>query len=204
MSDRRSRGTSWSSNCFQTSSAFAFLIFIFRSRKEFDSRQSNSSQGKRYFLCDLCAPASVGSVLSLCPNSGACRGGALQGLGTIRTRDVDSRVFSGQCRAVGRNAAQKEKGETAVDPQIYRELLYQIKYLCECYQETLCSLDVPGAALSPPHVMRLPRAVTFSDFFFALCGRRKKTLAKLCQFFAHWPATRALRPRPLTLLLSTG
>src|SRR5712692_2383601 len=32
MSDRPSRGTSWSSNCFQTSSAFGFLFFIVRSR----------------------------------------------------------------------------------------------------------------------------------------------------------------------------
>src|SRR5260370_40676656 len=32
MTDRRRRGASWSSNCFQTSSAFGFLFFIFRSR----------------------------------------------------------------------------------------------------------------------------------------------------------------------------
>src|SRR5258708_7942064 len=32
MTDRRSRGASRSSNCFQTSSAFGFLFFIFRSR----------------------------------------------------------------------------------------------------------------------------------------------------------------------------
>src|SRR6266478_4190076 len=37
MTDRRSRGASWSSNCFQTSSAFGFLFFMGRSRKEVDS-----------------------------------------------------------------------------------------------------------------------------------------------------------------------
>src|SRR6266852_3437479 len=36
MTDRRSRGASWSSNCFQTSSAFGFLFFMVRSRKEVD------------------------------------------------------------------------------------------------------------------------------------------------------------------------
>src|SRR5713226_7345426 len=39
MTDRRRRGARRSSNCFQTSSAFGFLVFIVRSRKEVDSRQ---------------------------------------------------------------------------------------------------------------------------------------------------------------------
>src|SRR5712692_10452858 len=37
MTNRRSRGASRSSNCFQTSSAFGFLFFMVRSRKEVDS-----------------------------------------------------------------------------------------------------------------------------------------------------------------------
>src|SRR5713226_7140980 len=37
MTDRRRRGASRSSNCFQTSSAFGFLFFMVRSRKEVDS-----------------------------------------------------------------------------------------------------------------------------------------------------------------------
>src|SRR5882672_1475188 len=49
MTDRRSRGARRSSNCFQTSSAFGFLFFMVRSRKEVDSRRSsvNSSQEKK-------------------------------------------------------------------------------------------------------------------------------------------------------------
>jgi hypothetical protein len=39
MADRRSRGTRRSSNCFQTSSAFGFLVFIGRSREEDESTQ---------------------------------------------------------------------------------------------------------------------------------------------------------------------
>src|SRR6266581_1982034 len=37
--DRRSRGTRWSSSCFQICAALGFLVFMVRSREEVDSPQ---------------------------------------------------------------------------------------------------------------------------------------------------------------------
>src|SRR6266851_4013933 len=48
MTERRRRGASWSSNCFQTSSAFGFLFFIFRSRVGIWGVKSRKFTGKRY------------------------------------------------------------------------------------------------------------------------------------------------------------
>src|SRR5260370_41965139 len=46
MTERRRRGASWSSNCFQTSSAFGFLAFIVRSSVGIRGVESFTSKKK--------------------------------------------------------------------------------------------------------------------------------------------------------------
>ena len=95
LSDRRRRGASWSSNCFQTSSAFSFSFFIVISRKEFDSpdrvgtcdRQLTvHGQQKRQRLNK--DSFSRGTMYRALLRTPAAAGAPLQGFGTIRTRDV--------------------------------------------------------------------------------------------------------------------
>src|SRR6266705_2706672 len=45
--DRRSRGTRWSSSCFQICAALGFLVFMVRSREEVDSRQLTVHRQKK-------------------------------------------------------------------------------------------------------------------------------------------------------------
>src|SRR2546421_294593 len=46
MTERRRRGASWSSNCFQTSSAFGFLAFIVGSRVGIRGVESSQAKEK--------------------------------------------------------------------------------------------------------------------------------------------------------------
>src|SRR6266704_5030849 len=107
MSDRPSRGTSWSSNCFQTSSAFGFLFFIFRSRVGirgvespdrigiFDRKLTVHRQEKGQRLnagntesTDVTEKKELASRKLTASQAGARHAAPLQGLGTIRTSDV--------------------------------------------------------------------------------------------------------------------
>src|SRR6266568_8528843 len=120
MSDRPSRGTSWSSNCFQTSSAFGFLFFIFRSRVGirgvespdrigiFDRKLTVHRQEKGQRLnagntesTDVTEKKELASRKLTASQAGARHAAPLQGLGTIRTSDVGGQLLSrGEaCRA---------------------------------------------------------------------------------------------------------
>src|SRR3989441_11578582 len=135
MTDRRRRGARRSSNCFQTSSAFGFLFFMVRSRKEVDSRQSsvNSSQAKKGQRLNT-ENTEAGARRSqrrkkqipLCARDDRFARLRRRRAPTRTRDDRDQRcrgqlLYRGKVRAGG-NAAQKKKGETAVEPQIHPEV----------------------------------------------------------------------------------
>src|SRR2546425_11580121 len=129
MTDRRRRGARRSSNCFQTSSAFGFLFFMVRSRKEVDSRQSTVDgrqltvhrQKKGKDLTQRTQRPEHGghreeksrslSALGM-TDSRACAGGApLQGLGTIGTRDVAVNFSTGAKSGPGEMRRKKKRAK---------------------------------------------------------------------------------------------
>src|SRR6266568_6489293 len=104
MSDRPSRGTSWSSNCFQTSSAFGFLFFMFRSR----ARRRGCAGGE----------ADLGTT-------GAKRDDS-PGVQNLKNKDLTQR--SQRPLRSPRMRRKKKKGETAVEPQIHpRSIIPKLK-----------------------------------------------------------------------------
>src|SRR6266566_3559580 len=107
MTDRRRRGARRSSNCFQTSSAFGFLFFMDRSRKEVDSSDR----------VGICAPDRVGIFDR-----------KLKVERTERIQRREHREHGGRSTQAGSDepgecGAKKKKGETVVKPQVHPELL---------------------------------------------------------------------------------
>src|SRR6266852_5551404 len=105
MTERRRRGASRSSNCFQTSSAFGFLAFIVRSRVGIrgvpagpgSSIGSFTSKRKDKDLTQRTQRSEHGSHEE--------KTGTLQGFGTIRTSDVAGKWGAKRKRAKPRQAA---------------------------------------------------------------------------------------------------
>src|SRR6266566_7732160 len=105
MTERRSRGASRSSNCFQTSSAFGFLFFMFRSR----ARRRGCAGGE----------ADLGTT-------GAKRDDS-PGVQNLKNKDLTQR--SQRPLRSPRMRRKKKKGETAVEPQIHpRIIITELKY----------------------------------------------------------------------------
>src|SRR5260370_633055 len=116
MTERRRRGASWSSNCFQTSSAFGFLIFIFRSRVgirgvessklKVEEKERLNAESKENTEKKLGAPAAAGAP--------SFRDESSQVL-------VVARFGVSLRRKMGR---KKKKGKTASSRSFTRELVY--------------------------------------------------------------------------------
>src|SRR6266481_5443488 len=126
MTDRRSRGASRSSNCFQTSSAFGFLFFMVRSRagirgvekskvksrkftaktteKDLTQRETESTGSRR--------KKEVASRQLTASQAGAQHAAPLQGLGATRTFDVAGQLLSsGKGRAGGKCRAKRKRAK---------------------------------------------------------------------------------------------
>src|SRR5712692_11922956 len=126
MTERRRRGASRSSNCFQTSSAFGFLAFIVRSRVGIRGVESFTSKRKDKDLTPERVPTGSGSSIGA---GSEHRGRSTEvtekrevgsrRLGTIRTKEVAGQLSAGQSPSRGDAAQKKKKGESAVGPQFH-------------------------------------------------------------------------------------
>src|SRR6266849_1033282 len=130
MTERRRRGASRSSNCFQTSSAFGFLAFIVRSRVGIRGVESFTSKRKDKDLTPERVPTGSGSSIGA---GSEHRGRSTEvtekrevgsrRLGTIRTGEVAGQLSAGAKPEPGGCGVKKEKGRkrggAAVSPRIY-------------------------------------------------------------------------------------
>src|SRR5260370_8207410 len=136
MSDRRSRGASRSSNCFQTSSAFGCLFFMVRSRGGIGGVENRKK--KKEFSGGDTENKEAGARRSQRKGksaAGGCRGAAccapawlaVNDWATIwddqdqRSRGSTSQQWESPSR--GKMPRKKKKGETAVGPQIHPRII---------------------------------------------------------------------------------
>src|SRR5712664_3410458 len=104
MSDRRSRGASRSSNCFQTSSAFGFLFFIFGSTVGIRGVESRKLKEKR-------TQRTRGRSTEVTEKNVGARFSASQ-VRAIRTRDVAGQLLSrGKARAGGKCGVKRKRAK---------------------------------------------------------------------------------------------
>src|SRR6267378_2135873 len=131
MTDRRRRGASWSSSCFQTSSAFGFLFFMVRSRVgirgvesrklRVERKRKNLTQRPRRTRRSQRKKLTVYNLQF-----------------TARRRDKDL----APARARRRMRHQKKKGEAAVCPQIHpRVIIAEFKLFASA---NFNKFNVPG------------------------------------------------------------
>src|SRR5712692_4597830 len=130
MTERRRRGASRSSNCFQTSSAFGFLAFIVRSRVEIRGVESFTSKRKDKDLTPRAGPDRIGifdrgRLRAQGPKHGSHREKRSWQPATWDDQDQRGRgsTLSRAKPEPGGCGAKKEKGRkrggAAVSPRIY-------------------------------------------------------------------------------------
>src|SRR5216683_7181458 len=106
MTERRRRGARWSSNCFQTSSAFGFLAFIVRSRVGIRGVTQVHKQKK-------------GPRLNTENTGAGARKSQRKSRDARRSGRAPTRICDDQERRCREKWAQKEKGQNRVKPQFY-------------------------------------------------------------------------------------
>src|SRR5712664_4034238 len=142
MSDRRSRGASRSSNCFQTSSAFGFLFFIFGStvgirgvesrkkKKEFNAEPTENAENTENTEAGARRSQRKGkSAAGRCRGAACCAPAWLAVNDWAKTRDDQDQRCRGSTSQQGKSPSRgemrrkKKKGETAVGPQTHPRVI---------------------------------------------------------------------------------
>src|SRR6267378_2896757 len=116
MADSPRRGASWSSNCFQTSSAFGFLFFIIRSRVGIRGVESRKLKEKR-------TQRTQGRSTEVTEENVGARFSTSQ-VRAIRTRDVGVQLLSrGKARAGEKYGAKRKRAKPRCSRRFTRESL---------------------------------------------------------------------------------